>query len=41
MTINPLIKLAVVLCLVLQSCENNKPKKTTTPQPKIDGIQGC
>ena len=38
MTINPLIKLAVVLCLVLQSCENNKPKKTTTPQPKIDGM---
>jgi formylglycine-generating enzyme len=38
MTINPLIKLAVILCLVLQSCEHNKSKKTTTPQPKIDGM---
>ena len=38
MSINSLIKLAVVLCLVLQSCNNNKSKKTTIPQPKIEGM---
>ena len=38
MTINPLIKVTLILFFLLQSCENKKAKKKLTLQPEIEGM---
>ena len=38
MTINPLIKVTLILFFLSQSCENKKAKKNLTLQPEIEGM---